>query len=159
MNIDSFKFLSNSLFSNPGVNWCFIFNKNSFKNKELRFVIIDPEEWSDDSVLEKTNWSGWFGETCELIPLNPLIHPVKELKVFPVYVITSSLIFNNPYFSGNPFVPVGVEDILTKIVSSIEEISLNKIPDSAWEVISSILIYLSMFWIKSIGAPWNSWAR
>ena len=37
-------------------------------------------------------------------PLKPRIQPVKVVSVFPVYVIISSSIFNNPYVSGYPFV-------------------------------------------------------
>ena len=36
------------------------------------------------------------------IPLNPRIHPVNEVAVFPVYVIISLSIFKRPYVSGNP---------------------------------------------------------
>ena len=60
MNKELFKSLVKVLFSNPGVNWYLILSKNSFRNKELKLVIVDPEEWSADSDLEKTNWSGWF---------------------------------------------------------------------------------------------------
>ena len=38
------------------------------------------------------------------IPLNPRIHPVNEVSVFPVYVIISLSIFKRPYFYGKPVV-------------------------------------------------------
>ena len=63
MNKELFKSLVKVLFSNPGVNWYLILSKNSFRNKELKLVIVDPEEWSVDSDLENTNWSDWF---CDL---------------------------------------------------------------------------------------------
>ena len=62
MNIDWFKSFVKFLFSNPGINWCLIFNKNSFKNKELKFEIVDPAKWSEDSVFENTNCSESVGE-------------------------------------------------------------------------------------------------
>ena len=51
------------------------------------------------------------------IPLKPRIHPVNEVDVIPVYEIISSLIFNNPYSDGNPFV------LATEIIVSSESIS------------------------------------
>ena len=60
MNSDWFKSLSKVLFSNPGVNWYLILDKNSFKNKELKLKIISPAEWFADSDSENNNWSGWF---------------------------------------------------------------------------------------------------
>ena len=47
------------------------------------------------------------------IPENPLIQPVKEVAVLPVYVIISFPIFIRPYEFGNPAV------LLTLITSSI----------------------------------------
>ena len=44
------------------------------------------------------------GSVYEVIPLNPLTHPVNEFVVIPVYVIISSSILNSPYSFGNPFV-------------------------------------------------------
>ena len=58
----------------------------------------------------------------EVIPLNPLTHPVNELVVIPVYVIISSFILNNPYSFGNPFVDDTlsvVSDVLIPVVSVV----------------------------------------
>ena len=88
------------------------------------------------------------------MPLNPRIHPVKEVSVFPVYVIISLSIFKRPYESGNPFVPFG--NASTVIVLSYGVISAFKTASSVNPVCSLILMYLSIFVIKSIGAPWNS---
>ena len=60
--------------------------------------------------MEKVNCSGLFSVTYVVIPQKPLIHPVNDENVFPVYVIISSSICNNPYESGNPSVPVSEED-------------------------------------------------
>jgi len=38
------------------------------------------------------------------IPLNPRVHPIKEISVFDLYVIISSSILISPYSSGNPSV-------------------------------------------------------
>ena len=38
---------------------------------------------------ENTNSSGLLTLLYDVIPLNPLAHPVKELVVIPVYVIIS----------------------------------------------------------------------
>ena len=40
------------------------------------------------------------------IALNPRIHPVNDVGVFPVYVIISSSILKRPYWSGYPSVVV-----------------------------------------------------
>ena len=87
------------------------------------------------------------------------MHPVNVLVVIPVYVIISLSNFIIPYFFGNPPVPVGDFSVSTIIISVSNSISLSKNTESVWFVISSSLTYLSIFWIKSIGAPWNSWAR
>ena len=48
--------------------------------------------------------SGLLAFSISDIPLNPRIHPVKDVSVFPVYVIISLSIFKRPYFSGKPVV-------------------------------------------------------
>ena len=78
------------------MNWRFIFNKNSFKNKSLKLVIVDPETCAADLVVSKTNVSEVASAVYEVTPLKPLTHPVKDESVFPVYVIISSSIFNKP---------------------------------------------------------------
>ena len=42
---------------------------------------------------------------------------MNEFVVIPVYVITSSSTFNNPYFCGNPFV------LVTVMIPTVELIS------------------------------------
>ena len=147
------------LFSNPGKNWVFVFVKNSFKNKQLKFLIVEPDLWSSDSVSLNTTSSLLISLLYEVIPTNPLIHPVKEKSVFPVYVINSSLICKRPYESGNPWDPVGDSPGSILIVVASKSRSPLKVTVSDRFVVSSNLIYLSIFWIKSIGPPWYSCPR
>ena len=58
----------------------------------------------DAFVSLKVRNSGFPCVSISDIPLNPRIHPVNEVLVFPVYVMISSSIFSNPYLSGNPVV-------------------------------------------------------
>ena len=78
------RFVDKLLSSNPGRNWCFAFDKNSFKNKQLRFVTSDWSTCSDESVSLKTTSSLFNSLLYEVIPTKPLTHPVKENSVFPV---------------------------------------------------------------------------
>jgi len=87
---------ANGLSDNPGKNWSFALLKNSFKNKQLKFCIVSPSVCSSANVELKTSSPGLESELYEVTPLNPLIQPVKEDIVFPVYVITSSPIFRSP---------------------------------------------------------------
>ena len=48
-----------------------------------------------------TSSSGFISPLYDSTPLNPLIHPVNEKSVFPVYVMISFPIFKRPYESGN----------------------------------------------------------
>ena len=70
--------------SNPGVNWYFIFLKNSLRKRLLKLWTVDCEVCSADSVCENTKNSGLFSWDNEEVPLNPRIHPVKEVLVIPV---------------------------------------------------------------------------
>ena len=87
------------------------------------------------------------------IPLKPRIHPVNEVDVIPVYEIISSLIFNNPYSDGNPFV------LATEIIVSSESISDDNVvpPVITSGTKLSDFNYWSKLPIKSEGPPWNSW--
>ena len=85
----------------------------------LRFSIVAPDSWVATDDVENTNSSGLFSFLYEVTPLKPLIQPVKDDEVFPVYVIISSLIFKMPYVSGNPIVPVGDLVRSTLIVVSL----------------------------------------
>ena len=84
------------LSDNPGKSWIFVLLKNSFKNKQLKFCIVSPSLWSSADVELKTSSPGLESDLYEVTPLNPLIHPVKEDNVFPVYVITSLPSFRSP---------------------------------------------------------------
>ena len=64
----------------------------------------------------KTSSPGFESDLYDVIPLKPLIHPVKEVSVLPVYEITSSPIFNRPYEFGKNSVPLGDSPISTLIV-------------------------------------------
>ena len=78
------KFDVKLLLDNPGRNCIFIFCKNSFKNKQLKFSIADPFLCSAASVVEKTRFSGLDSDLYEVTPLKPLIHPVRVESVLPV---------------------------------------------------------------------------
>ena len=95
--------------------------------------------------VENTNSSGLFSFLYEVTPLNPLIQPVNDDEVFPVYVIISSLIFKIPYVSGNPIVPVGDLVRSTFIVVSLKSASDPRITELTKLVFSFNLIYLSIF--------------
>ena len=73
---------SSSLFWKPGANWVFTLIKNSSSNKLLRFITVEPLScvWTSDSV--KVSLSDLSLLLYEVIPLNPLIHPVKVFLVF-----------------------------------------------------------------------------
>ena len=77
------------LSSKPGVTCFFTFLKNSCKNLILKLSTTAPEEWVEMPDSENTNSSGLLTLLYDVIPLNPLAHPVKELVVIPVYVIIS----------------------------------------------------------------------
>ena len=134
------------LSSSPGRIWVFILVKNSFKNKQLKFVIVDPERCDVAVVDSNTSVSGLVCCLREDTPLKPRIHPVNELSVFPVYVIISSLIFRIPYESGNPFVPFCDCDTLTEIVLSRGDNAVFSTTDSERLVLFSSLIYWWIFW-------------
>ena len=59
-------------------------------------MIIESFLWSSDSVSSNTTSSLFSSLLYEVIPTNPLIHPVNEKVVFPVYVIISSSICRSP---------------------------------------------------------------
>ena len=82
--------------SKPGVIWCFVLVKNSLRKRQLKFSIVDPLACCSAVVDSKTNSSALVGLLYEVTPLNPLTHPVNPKVVIPVYVIISSLIYNNP---------------------------------------------------------------
>ena len=72
-----------------------------------------------------------------MIPLNPLIHPVNVLVVNPVYVITSSLILNNPYSLGNPLVLLTFTIVVVVVIPLVSVVS----PTTTSGVRLSNLIY------------------
>ena len=84
-----------------------------------------------------------------VIPLKPLIHPVKVVSVFSVYVMISSSIFSRPYSSGKPLVDV------TVIISSSASIAELRVvlPITTSGTRLSNLIYLSRLSIRSILPP------
>ena len=86
----------NCLSSNPGVTCFLSLLKNSFKNKTLKLLTTFPEEWVEIPLVEKTSSSGLLLDLNDVIPLNPLTHPVKEFVVIPVYVIISESIWIKP---------------------------------------------------------------
>ena len=158
MKIFSFRFSANSLFSNPGISCIFVFDRNSLRKRQLKFTISAPDSCEEASVDLNTSSSEFISPLYDSMPLNPLIHPVNEKSVFPVYVMISSPIFKRPYESGNWFVPV-----YDSVASTVMTVSSKSIPDANFAeydrfVMLSSLTYLSIFWIKSIGAPWYSWA-
>ncbi len=84
MNKFSFKPSVRGLSSRRGKNWCFVFTKNSFKNRMLKFSIKAPDSWSVSLDEVNTKFSGFASFLYAVVPENPLIHPVNELSVFPV---------------------------------------------------------------------------
>ena len=75
-----------------------------------------------------------------MIPLNPRTHPVKLFVVSPVYVITSSSIFNKPYWFGNPLV------LETEIISLLTSISADKVVDPI--TTSGVRLSTFRYWSK-----------
>jgi len=72
------------------------------------------------------------------------------LVVIPVYVIISESISSKPYVSGNPVVEFTV--IVLSAIPTLDERDV----ESTRSVISSILIYLSIFCKTSKVDPWPS---
>jgi len=59
----------------------------------------------------------------EVIPLNPLTHPVKLFVVIPVYVIISSSILRSPYSFGNPLVDETVIVSLAVVIPAVSVVT------------------------------------
>ena len=115
--------------------------------------MVDPTLW--DAALDVENSSSCGSEIVwyVVIPLNPRIHPVKVFVVIPVYVIISSSILNNPYFSGNPFVLTTEITALSELMESVMEVD----PTIISGVRLSSFKYWSKFSATSTGPPWYSW--
>ena len=77
---------------------------NSVTKRKLKFTTNEFASCGDAFVLLNVKNSGLLAFCISDMPLNPRIHPVKEVSVFPVYVIISLSIFKRPYFSGKPVV-------------------------------------------------------
>ena len=88
--------LCSFLSSNPGKNNFFVFCQNSCKNRLLKFITLEVFSCLLAFVVENTKDSGSVGDFKLSTPQNPLIHPVNDVDVIPVYVIISSSIFNSP---------------------------------------------------------------
>ena len=70
--------------------------KNSCKKRILKLLTTVPEECVDIPDCENKSSSGLLELLYDVIPLNPLEHPVKEVVVIPVYVTISLLICSKP---------------------------------------------------------------
>ena len=62
----------------------------------LKLWIVDSDSCILLSVVSNTKVSLLALDSYEVTPLNPLLHPVKDESVLPVYVMISSSILNNP---------------------------------------------------------------
>ncbi len=119
----------------------------------LKLYTTLPVLWEDASLVSNTTFS-LFNEFFKFeIPLNPLLHPINEFVVIPVYVIISLFILSNPYFAGHPAVDS------TGIVSSSAPISAVRVDCESIFVFEyeSKSLYSSRFDIRSTEAPLNSW--
>ena len=85
-----------------------------------RLWTLDPPVWAAPTDVLKSRTSGFVGCLNALTPLNPRTHPVNEVVPIPVYVMISSSILSNPYWSGYPFVES------TKIVVDAFWVSVDK---------------------------------
>ena len=84
-----------------------MFSKFFFKiqlQRKLRLTTNEFAMCAAAFVSLNVKNSGLPSVSISDIPLNPRIHPVNEVAVFPVYVIISLSIFSKPYLSGNPVV-------------------------------------------------------
>ena len=72
------------------------FHTNVLEKIKLKLVTIEFTSCVVAFVSLKVKNSGFETVSISDIPLNPRIHPVNEVSVYPVYVIISLSILSNP---------------------------------------------------------------